>query len=94
MLLADKKFEILKLKGVWNAYSHSEENILSIQAEIQNLNKRTVSRDHNGIYYKPNKTQGKYSREKPTWMNKNIKPKGSEPKISTWDDTAWNWCSK
>ena len=39
-------------------------------------------------------TQGKYSREKPIWLKKNIKHKDSEPKIRTWHDTAWNRCNK
>ena len=27
-------------------------------------------------------------------MKKNINPEESEPKIRTWNDTAWNWCNK
>ena len=27
-------------------------------------------------------------------MKKNIKPKDSESKIRTWNDTEWHWCSK
>ena len=48
VLLADNKFKILKLKGELNAPSQSGGNILALQAEIQNLKKRTSRRDHNG----------------------------------------------
>ena len=57
MLLADNKFKIFKLKGEWNATNQSKENILALQAEIQNLNKRTRSRYHKINEYKTKKTQ-------------------------------------
>ena len=91
MFLADNFFKVLKLKGGCNATSQIEEKILVLQAEIQNLNKRTGRRDHNGNESKTKKTQGKDSRENPTCMNKNIKPEESESKIRTCNDTAWNW---
>ena len=69
-------------------------NILDLQAEIQNLKKRTSWRYHNGNEYKPKKTQGRYYRENPTWIKKNKNPEENEPKIRTWNDTAWNWYSK
>ena len=94
LLLVDNKFKILKLKGGWNAPSYSGEKILDLQAEIQNLNKRTSKRDHNKNEYNPNKTQGKYSKQNTTCLKKNINYEESEPKISTCNDTAWNWCSK
>ena len=94
MLLADNKFKISKLKGEWNAPSQSEENILALQTEIHNLKKRTIRRDYYGNESKTKKTQVKDYRDKPTWMKKNSNPEYSESKISTWNDTAWNWCSK
>ena len=48
MILEGNKFKILKLKGEWNAHSQSEEKILALQAEIQNPNKKSSRRDHNG----------------------------------------------
>ena len=90
MLLADNKFKILKLKREWNATSQSEEKILDLQADIHNLKKSTSRRDHSENGYKPKKTQGKYSRDNPTWLKKNINTEDSEPKIRTWNDTAWN----
>ena len=43
---------------------------------------------------KTKKTQGEDSKENPTWLKKIIKPKDSEPKIRTLNDTTWHWCSK
>ena len=80
MLLVDNKFKILKLKGGWNAPSYSGEKILDLQAEIQNIKIRTSRRTHNVNESNPKKTQGKYSREKPTLLKKKIKPEDSEPK--------------
>ena len=62
MILANNKFKILKFKGEWNATSQSEENILKLQAEIHNLNKRTIRRDHSRNEYNNKKTQGEDSR--------------------------------
>ena len=94
IILADNKFKNLKLKGGWNAPSQSEENILAQQAGIHNPKERTRRRDHKRNEYKTKKTQGEDSRDNPTWLKKNFKPDYSESKIRTWNDTAWNWCSK
>ena len=83
MLLADNRLKILELKGKWNAPYKSKENILSLQAEIQNIKERTSRRDHNRNESKTRNTLGKYSKEKKTWLKKNIKPKESESKLRT-----------
>ena len=94
MILADKRFKILKLKGEWNTHSQSEEPILSLQAEKHNLKNRTIRRDHIQNESKTKKKQGKNSKEKPNWMKTNIHPKDSEFRISTYNDTAWHCCIK
>ena len=43
----------------------SEENILALQAEIQNVKKMTSRRDHNRNESKTKKTQGESSKEMP-----------------------------
>ena len=76
--------------GGWYAPYQSEEKILALQADIQKLKKRNNRRYHNVNDSNLKKTRGKYSREKPTWMKKNINPDDSESKIMTWNETAWN----
>ena len=65
-------------------------NILALQVEIQNFNKRNSRRDHNKNESKLKKAQGNYYRENSTWLKKNIKHKDSEPRIRFCNDTAWN----
>ena len=78
MILEDNKFKKLRLKGEWNEPSHSKEKIPSLQAEIQNLKKRTTRRGYNRNESNTKNTKGKDSKENPTWMNKNIKPENSK----------------
>ena len=37
MILADKKYKNLKIKGTWNTSSQEEENILALKTEIEKL---------------------------------------------------------
>ena len=81
--MAQNKFKILILKGEWNSPSKSEDNVLSLQAEIQNLKKSTMRENHNENEPNPKKTHGKDYMDNPTWLNKNIKPEYRELKIRT-----------
>ena len=70
ILLADNKFNILKLKGELNVTSQ----ILALKVEIQNLNKRASKRDHNRDDYNPKNIKRKDSRDKPSCLKHDIKP--------------------
>ena len=46
MLLADTKFKTLMDKEMWDAPSHEEEKIITLQAKLDNLKKKIDNKNH------------------------------------------------
>ena len=89
MKWAKIKYSIIKEKGVWNAPTKEEQQILAMKAEIKSI-KNTKER-------KRNKNKGKTDepkdtpKGKPSWMY--VEPKESElTKPVTWEGRKYRWC--
>lgn len=99
MQLAQNKFQVLKLKGTWNAPSAEEEKIIALEAKIQKLERqakkqvpKSDSKRNNNV--KPSsKKKGKdlKSRKKPAWM---LKPPtdAEKGKSKMVDKKEYHWC--
>ena len=72
MILADKKYKTLKIKGTWNSPSKEEEKILALKTEIEKLKrfrKETPSAPQ-GNHRKQISTK----KDKPKWLVNNETP--------------------
>ena len=77
----------------WNVPPLSEENILVLQLEIQNLRKRTIMINQNTNESKTKKSQSEYPKEKPACLKNNINTEDGQFKIRTCNYNAFNLCS-
>ena len=72
MNLSDKKYETINIKGTWNSPYHEEEKILSLNTEIDKLNrfqKETPSAPPVNHRRKPSS-----KKERPKWLLLNETP--------------------
>ena len=72
MNLADRKYKTLKIKGIWNAPSQEEENILALKTEIDKL-KRFQKETPSAAQGNPRK-QISVKKDKPKWFVNNKTP--------------------
>jgi len=102
MMKAENKHKALVERNQWNAKSKEEEQIIALNAELQEVTKKlklSNKKDNDKKSKKDFKTKSKggpkgegkgKDKEKDKW--KLVPPKGDEPKTTKVGNFTWNWC--
>ena len=92
MHLANEKFKNLKTKGIWNAPSAQEEQIIALQSEVDKLSKAAKA-DDNDAGKDTSKSDKDKQQQKPAWMSK--APESADlTKPRKWLGHSWYYCDK
>ncbi len=86
MSLAENRYKIRKLRGIWNAPSPEDEKIIALEAKLKQLETQADN--------KTNTSKGNQKRKSTVedWML--VKPKPGEPEDKQVNGKDWHWCPK
>ena len=92
MLLAKTRYDVIREKGLWNALSPEQKEILALKAQVNGLSKKQQSNHQEN---KQNKDRDNTRRKPklPKWIFQEP-PKDTLQKPKTWKDFQWFWCGK
>ena len=97
MSKAENKYKALVERDQWNEKSKEEEQIVALNAELKEVNKKLklagkYSKKDNkkGANKKDNKKADGKKKQDAAWKTK--APVGQQPKTKKVDDVTWHWC--
>lgn len=90
MNLAENRFKIRKLRGIWNAPSLEDEKIIALEAKLKQMEVKQTGRGSTNSGETNTNYQKKKRRVDEEWMM--VKPKPGEPHDKEVDGKDWHWC--